>query len=92
MQVSSSVSCYLVICLLFIASPFLLSVLLALISFLVMAENYDSMSSIAPGKDNWSIVVKAVRLWTVIDLNRPNIAFAMEMVLMDDKGTNGIAS
>lgn len=50
-----------------------------------MAANYDFVSSIAPGKDNWSIVVKVVRLWTVTDLNKPNIQFAMEMVLMDEK-------
>lgn len=48
-----------------------------------MANRHDSISSITPAKETWSVAVRVVRLWFVSDFSKQKLPFSMEMVLMD---------
>ncbi|KAL6494072.1 hypothetical protein OROGR_031981 [Orobanche gracilis] len=49
-----------------------------------MARVYDKISDLNPIRDNWSILVRIIRLWVV---RVGNQITAIEMILMDDKGS-----
>ncbi|KAL6495845.1 hypothetical protein OROGR_030408 [Orobanche gracilis] len=49
-----------------------------------MAYVYDKISDLNPIRDNWSILVRIIRLWVV---RVGNQITAIEMILMDDKGS-----
>ncbi|XP_058731997.1 uncharacterized protein LOC131603620 [Vicia villosa] len=46
----------------------------------------DFVKEINPSKESWDVVVQVIRLWFVPDMNSKEKFFAMEMVLMDEKG------
>ncbi|XP_058746876.1 uncharacterized protein LOC131619844 [Vicia villosa] len=50
------------------------------------AVRIDFVKEINPSKESWDIVVQVIRLWFVPDMNSKEKFFAMEMVLMDEKG------
>lgn len=66
-------------------------VVILLLSYLLSSEpkmvnpRHDSVSSITPAKESWTIIARVVHLWFVSDFSKQKLPFSMEMVLQDDK-------
>ncbi|XP_058725476.1 uncharacterized protein LOC131596750 [Vicia villosa] len=50
------------------------------------AARRDFVVEITPAKESWDVVVRVIRLWFVPDMNSKQKYYAMEMILMDEKG------
>jgi len=50
-----------------------------------MANAFDSLCDILPGKDAWRIKVRVARMWQVPSFLKPDQANTVEMVLIDEK-------
>ncbi|CAI8597780.1 unnamed protein product [Vicia faba] len=55
-------------------------------SLFIASRGVNFVNEITPAKESWNIDVRVVRLWFVPDMNVKQKYFAMETVLMDDKG------
>jgi replication factor A1 len=53
---------------------------------LTIATAFNKIEEINIEKSFWNIKAKIIRLWQVSDFNRNNVAFSVEMVLMDCDG------
>ncbi|KAL6527119.1 hypothetical protein OROGR_016209 [Orobanche gracilis] len=51
-----------------------------------MSSPKNSISDIIAGKDRWTVIAKVIRLWKTQSMDRSNLPFSLEMVLMDSKG------
>ncbi|KAJ1422504.1 hypothetical protein SESBI_12997 [Sesbania bispinosa] len=48
-----------------------------------MAALYEPVSSIFPGRQNWRLKVRVVRVWEMFPIDEPTRTFSIEMVLVD---------
>ncbi|KAJ1393018.1 Nucleic acid-binding, OB-fold [Sesbania bispinosa] len=51
-----------------------------------MAGGYDHVANIFPGRQNWRLRVRVVRLWNMFPIDEPSRTFSIEMVLVDEMG------
>ncbi|KAJ1391359.1 hypothetical protein SESBI_36750 [Sesbania bispinosa] len=57
-----------------------------------MTGVYDPVSSVFPGRQNWRLKVRVVRVWDMFPIDEPSRTFSVEMVLVDQMGTRIQAS
>ncbi|KAJ1411026.1 hypothetical protein SESBI_21561 [Sesbania bispinosa] len=57
-----------------------------------MAAGYDLIKSLYPGRQNWRLKVRVVRVWDMSPVDQPSQPFAIEMVLIDSEGNRIQAS
>ncbi|XP_058774873.1 uncharacterized protein LOC131649140 [Vicia villosa] len=50
------------------------------------AARRNFVSEITPAKESWDVVIRVIQLWFVPEMNSKQKFYAMEMVLMDEKG------
>ncbi|KAJ1400825.1 hypothetical protein SESBI_29261 [Sesbania bispinosa] len=48
-----------------------------------MAGVYDEVQNIIPGRQNWKLKVRVVRVWAMYPVDEPSRTFSVEMVLVD---------
>lgn len=50
-----------------------------------MASRVNFISEIVPGKINWKLEVRIIRLWTLPEKKNPLNTNSLEMILLDEK-------
>jgi len=52
---------------------------------LKMTIKFSLISSIRPGKSDWKLKVRVLRLWYVAEFKNPNERNSIEMIILDEK-------
>ncbi|KAJ1390048.1 Zinc finger, GRF-type [Sesbania bispinosa] len=51
-----------------------------------MSGGLDLVKQLCPGRQNWRIKVRVIRLWDMAPIDQPSLPFSIDMVLMDSEG------